>query len=95
MHLTDIASPNQLIDILRNHQVIRAAIFGSFARGEATEESDLDLLIELPETKSLFDLLTLKFTLEDKLKKKVDLVTFAGINKRIKDQILTERVDLF
>ncbi|MGD9155386.1 MAG: nucleotidyltransferase family protein [Bacillota bacterium] len=95
MQLTDITSATRLINILRNHQVTRASVFGSYARGEADENSDLDLLIELPANNSLFDLINLKFKLEDELQKKVDLITFASINKQIKDQILAERMDLF
>jgi predicted nucleotidyltransferase len=95
MQLTDLTATPRLINILRNHQVTRAAVFGSYARGEADENSDLDLLVELPANNSLFDLINLKFKLEDELQKKVDLITFASINKQIKDQILAERMDLF
>ena len=95
MQQTDITSATRLINILRNHQVTRASVFGSYARGEADENSELDLLVELPANNSLFDLINLKFKLEDELQKKVDLITFASINKQIKDQILAERIDLF
>lgn len=55
--------------------VKRAAIFGSFARGDATEESDIDLLIEFKgKEKSLLDLAALKIKLEESLGRNVDLL---------------------
>ena len=69
----------------------RAAIFGSFARGEATQKSDIDFLIEYQsKKKSLFDFVNLKFALEDALKCKVDLVTYNSLCWQLKDRILAE-----
>lgn len=79
--------------VLRKHAVKRAAIFGSFARGEATAKSDIDILIEYKsKTKSLFDLVDLKSDLEDSLDRKVDVITYNSIYWRIRDQILAEQV---
>lgn len=85
----------QIIPILRRHDVIRAGIFGSFARGEARPDSDLDLLIELPRGKSLFDLSALALELEDALGRKVDLVTYTAIHPRLREGILASEVVLF
>jgi predicted nucleotidyltransferase len=60
---------------------------GSYARGDHTEESDIDLLVEMPEGTSLIDFAGLKLDLEDELGKKVDLVSYDSINKRIKPYI--------
>lgn len=81
------------LPILKRHAVRRAAIFGSFARGEAKASSDVDILIEYKaKNKSLFDLVDLKSELEDILGRKVDIVTYNSIYWRIREQILAEQV---
>jgi predicted nucleotidyltransferase len=83
----------KILPILKKHSVKRAAIFGSVARGEAKEKSDIDLLIEYRgKDKSLFDLIDLKLDLEQILSRKVDIVTYNSIYWRIRDQILKEQV---
>jgi predicted nucleotidyltransferase len=54
-----------LIEVLRKHGVKKAALFGSIVRGEATEDSDIDLLIEFEGRKSLLDLAGLKLDLQE------------------------------
>ena len=79
--------------ILKRHAVKRAAIFGSFARGEAKTKSDVDILIEYKtKNKSLFDLVDLKSDLEETLDRKVDVVTYNSIYWRFREQVLAEQV---
>ena len=79
--------------ILRRHAVKRAAIFGSFGRGEAKANSDVDFLIEYKtDNKSLFDLVDLKSELEEKLGRNVDVITYSSIYWRLREQILAEQV---
>lgn len=81
------------IPILKRHEVKKAALFGSFARGEAKARSDVDLLIEYKrKDKSLFDLVNLKTELEEILGRKVDIVTYNSLYWRLRDQILSEQV---
>jgi uncharacterized protein len=81
------------LPILKKHAVKRAAIFGSFARGEAKVRSDVDLLIEYKaKDKSLFDLVDLKAELEETLDRKVDIVTYNSIYSGIRKQILAEQI---
>lgn len=61
--------------ILRDHGVSRAYLFGSYARGEATEQSDIDLRIDGGRIRSMFGLGALYHELTQALKKPVDLVT--------------------
>ena len=77
---------------LRHHDVARAAIFGSFARGDAEESSDLDILIEFRGEKSLLDLVGLKLDLEDSLGRSVDVLTYNALHPAIRDRILSEQV---
>lgn len=83
------------LPILRRHAVKRASIFGSFARGDAKANSDVDFLIEYTmDDKSLFDLVDLKFELEETLGRKVDIVTYNSIYWRLREQILAEQVKI-
>lgn len=82
----------RIAPILKRNDVIKAGIFGSFARGEAKKSSDIDILIKFKEGKSLLDLAHLELILEKKLGKKVDLVTYDSLHPLIKDRILKEEV---
>ena len=74
--------------------MIKAGIFGSYARGEQKKNSDVDVLIKYKNKKSLLDFVGLQQELEDKLKKKVDLLTYNSINHLIKERILNEEVKI-
>lgn len=63
----------KITPVLKRQGVIRAALFGSVARGETKRNSDIDLLIKIKESKSLLDIVRLKLELEKKLGRKVDL----------------------
>ncbi len=84
----------QIVRILRKYGVVRAGVFGSYARGEQNAKSDIDLLIKIrPHLKfSLLDLVGAEQELEKTLKKKVDLLTYKGINPNLKERILREEV---
>ena len=86
---------DNIIQILQSYQVKKAALFGSYARGENNEKSDYDILIELPKGMSLFGFADLKMDLEEKLKKEVDLVTYRSIHPLLKNQILKEQKILY
>jgi predicted nucleotidyltransferase len=70
-----------------NRPVARVWLFGSAARGEAEETSDIDLLLELDKGVSLFDFARFKLELEAMLRKKVDLVSSNGISPRLRPDI--------
>ncbi len=57
----------KLIYILKKHGVKKIEIFGSYARGEANAESDLDVIVEFEERKSLFEPVGIEQQLEDYL----------------------------
>ena len=81
----------KILPVLRRYDVERAALFGSFARGESTEGSDIDLLVEFKGEKSLLDLAGLKIALEELLKMKVDVLTYHSLHPLLKERILSEQ----
>jgi len=83
-----------LIAVLKKHEVKKAALFGSFARGEATDESDIDLLVEFEGRKSLLDLAGLQLDFQDTVKRQVDVLTYNSLHPLLKDRILREQVML-
>ncbi|WIG58411.1 MAG: hypothetical protein OJF49_001157 [Ktedonobacterales bacterium] len=84
----------QIVIILRRHGVLHAGIFGSFARGAANDSSDIDLLIEFPPGKTLFDLEALALDLEGVVGRKVDLITYHALNPHLRERVLREQVAL-
>ncbi|OPX80541.1 MAG: Nucleotidyltransferase domain protein [Methanosaeta sp. PtaB.Bin039] len=86
------STAERIIDILRKNGVKRAALFGSIVRGEMTDESDVDLLVEFENRASLLDLSGLKIELEDALNRRVDVLTYRSLHPLLKDRILAEQV---
>lgn len=79
-----------IIDTLKPYHPTKIGIFGSMARGEATQNSDIDILYNLRETIGLFKLIGLKQTLEEKLNLKVDLVSEKYVDPKLKPHILND-----
>lgn len=75
-------------DIFSSYGVTKAALFGSNARGEQGDESDIDILVELGKDLSLFDYVGLKLDLEDRLGTSVDLVQYKMVKPSLKKYIL-------
>jgi len=82
----------KITPILLRHGVKRAAVFGSVARGQATPDSDVDVVIEISRPYGLFEFVEIKHGMEDILGKKVDLVEYSSIKPRIKDSIIKDQV---
>ena len=77
--------------IKQRYYVKKIGIFGSFARGEETEGSDIDVLVDLKDGYETFDnFMDLKYFLEDLFNRKVDLVTIDALRPQLKDDILQE-----
>ncbi len=76
-----------IIGILKKHDVERISVFGSFARGEAGPESDIDILVRFTRGKSLFQLVKIEDELRNVLKRNVDLVTEQSLNPYLSDAI--------
>lgn len=84
-------------DVLRiaaRHGASAVRVFGSVARGEADDASDIDFLVQLAPGRSLFDLGALQADLEDLLGRRVDVVTERGLRPRVRAQVLRDLVPL-
>lgn len=80
-------------DILRFAELRGASnvrVFGSVARGDAHERSDLDLLVNMDDGRSLMDLCGFLLDVEELLGRKVDVVDEDGLSPYLKDRILAE-----
>ncbi|OGG13528.1 hypothetical protein A2773_00575 [Candidatus Gottesmanbacteria bacterium RIFCSPHIGHO2_01_FULL_39_10] len=82
-----ITSSPQLVEICKQNNIEYLGLFGSYSRGENTASSDIDLLVEFSETKSLFELSRVAQRLEQILGNKVDLVLKNNIKPRIQPYI--------
>lgn len=97
---TDGVRPSELIaagkGVLRHVAEARGfadlAVFGSVARGEDQPNSDLDLLVQPPNDADLFDLQRLEDTFEAIIGRKVDVVSYRGLDPRLDSDILREKV---
>ena len=76
----------------KQYSVKTLGVFGSYVRGEATKNSDLDVLVEFDGELTFRNYMDLKFFLEDLFKRKVDLVIKEDIKPKIREQILGETV---
>ena len=83
-----------ILDIAARHGARSVRVFGSFARGDARDDSDLDLLVDLEPGRSLLDLIAIKQDLEDALRTPVDVVTEAGLSPYLRQQVLDEAITL-
>jgi uncharacterized protein len=80
----------KLQEICRRNDVAMVGVFGSVARGEATEQSDIDLLVRFSKRKSLLDLVRLERELAVALGRKVDLLTESAISPYLRDRVRRE-----
>lgn len=80
----------EILSIAARHGARNVRVFGSVARGEASENSDIDLLVELDQGRSLLDLSGLVVDLEGLLERKVDVVTEQGLYWLLRRRILKE-----
>jgi uncharacterized protein len=93
MQVTEIQ--HTILPILQKHHITKAGVFGSFAKAEVTEASDVDILVELGTEISLLDFVGIKLELEDVLHRAVDLVEYQAIKPALREQILNEEIRIY
>ena len=84
----------QILALAAAHGAGNVRVFGSVIRDEDTEESDVDLLVDMAEDRSLYDLVALKHDIEALLGRKADVLTPDSLSRYIKERILAEAVPL-
>lgn len=84
----------QIVEIARRHGVIDLQVFGSFARGDLREESDVDILVTVGPKCSPWFPGGLVADLEELLGRPVQVITREGLNPLLKERVLAEAVPL-
>lgn len=85
---------SEILAVAAAHGASNVRVFGSVARGEQDHDSDLDLIVDLDEDRSLFDLGGLAFDLEELLGCAIDVGLDDSFGEAIRDQVLAEAVAL-
>lgn len=89
----------KVLPVLLPYGVKRIAVFGSFARGDYTPESDIDLLIDIEEPRKVpmgfFTWIRLEKELSQKLGRDVELISEKGLNKRIRPYIESDMIVIY
>lgn len=94
MHSLIRSHREQLLALARRHGVTNVRVFGSMARGDAREDSGVDLLVSLPSGTSGLALGGLLMDAEELLGRRVDVVTEQGLHPALRERVLTEAVPL-
>jgi predicted nucleotidyltransferase len=81
---------DEILRVAAQHGARHVRVFGSVARGEADERSDVDFLVDLETGRSLLDLGGLLMDLQSLLGRPVDVITEKGLKSRIRDRVLDE-----
>lgn len=84
----------QIIALAYSHGARNVRVFGSIARGQATPESDLDLVVDFDIGRSLLDHGALIMDLEEALGCRVDVVSSRGMRERFRERVLADAVPL-
>ena len=79
----------KITEICRRNDISFCALFGSFARGDANSDSDIDLLVRFSKPKG-YNWLDAAIEIEDELGKKVDLITENGLSPYVRDYVLKD-----
>jgi uncharacterized protein len=88
------ARRDEILDLAARYGASNVRVFGSVARGEADERSDVDFLVDMDEGRSLFDMGALLMDLQDALEREVMVTTVAGLRPRIREAALKDAVAL-
>ncbi len=84
----------EILRVCAKHGARNVRVFGSVARGDADEQSDIDLIVEFEPERSLLDHAALWLELQELLGRKVDVVSERGIKPRIRERVLREAIPL-
>jgi len=88
------AKREEILRIAAEHGARNVRVFGSVARGDADEQSDVDFLVDMEPGRSLFDMGGLLMDLQDLLGRDVDIATERSLKQRVRARVLHEAVAL-
>ena len=88
------AQRETILRVAKDHGASNVRVFGSALHGNATENSDLDLLVDMDPGRSLLDLIAIEQDLEDDLRLHIDVLTAAGLSPYMREQVLHEAVPI-
>ena len=86
------AKREDILRLAKRHGARKLRVFGSVARGEARQDSDIDFLVVMEKQRSLLDLIALGQDLEEVLGRRVQVVSERGLSPYLRDQIMSEAV---
>jgi predicted nucleotidyltransferase len=89
--LVETLAIEKLVEVCRAHGTRRVSLFGSFARGDAGPESDVDVLVEFENPIGLLAFVRLERELSELLGRPVDLLTEEAISHHLRDEIMESR----
>ena len=85
---------SEILAVAERYGARNLRVFGSVARGESDERSDIDLLVDMEPGRSLFDLGGLVMDLRSLLGRSVDVVTERGLRERIRERVMRDAIPL-
>lgn len=85
---------HEIIKVASRHRAVNVRIFGSVARGDECDTSDIDMLVDFLPGASLIDQVALIQDLSDQLQRKVDVVSTRALNPHLRDNVLKESIQL-
>lgn len=91
---TAVLPAEDILRVAAKFGVTNVRVFGSRARGDASPDSDLDLLVEYGQGMSLFDVIAFEQELEETLGLRVESVSEGALHRVIKDKVLAEAIPL-
>ena len=82
-----VTNQQKLVDLAQSHDISFLGLYGSYARGQENDQSDMDLLVDFEQSKGLLEIAFIEGEFEKVLGAKVDLVTRQGLSKYVKPYI--------
>jgi uncharacterized protein len=95
MTIVDFLKNKGAIEFLSSQPIQKAYLFGSYSRQDETNESDIDILVDLEKSVDLFQFISIKLTLEKILSKKVDLISSNGLSPRIRNYVDNDKILIY
>jgi predicted nucleotidyltransferase len=88
--IDDIFKKDEIVNLLKENNVSMLGLFGSYARGEESEKSDIDIVIKFSKKNGLLSLIRLKRELSEIIGKQIDLITEGSISPYLRKNIMNE-----